>query len=102
MVRDMAVQPDKRSWAQLVAEGGRAPTERFRVGIWTLQAPENERTPLNYFLRCDRPRFPNGTGVSRTPHDGWTIWDGDARFSTWASPLECLEWWAARHERDVG
>ena len=94
----MAVQPDKRAWAAQVAEWGGTPTERFRVGEWTLQAQERDIRPSSYFVRSDRPGFPNGTNVSRNPHDGWTIYDGDARFSSHESPLRCLEWWAGRHQ----
>ena len=71
--------------------------EVHRVGIWTLHAPVGVARPTDFFVRCDRPGFPRGAGVSRHPHDGWVIRDGDARYSTWVSPLECLEWWASRH-----
>ena len=93
----MAVQPDKRAHAVQVAEWGGNETERFRVGLWTLTAWQRNTNPSSYFVRCDRPGFPNGTGVSRNPHDGWTIYDGDAKYSSHESPLRCLEWWAERH-----
>jgi hypothetical protein len=35
----------------------------------------------------------NGTDVSRNPHDGWTIYDGNAKYSSRRSPEDCLRWW---------
>lgn len=93
----MAVQPDKRAHAIQVAEWGGNETERFRVGVWTLTAWQRHPNPSTYFLRCDRPGFSKGTSVSRNPHDGWTIYDGDAKYSSRESPMRCLEWWASRH-----
>lgn len=94
----MAVQPDKRSWEAQVAAAGGTLTERFRVGPWTLRAAERDQRPSSFVLRSDRPGVlgPGEGGVSRNPHDGWTIYDGDARFSSHESPLRCLEWWAER------
>lgn len=92
----MAVQPDKRAWAAQVAEWGGTLTERYRLVEWTLQAPQRDTNPSSYFLRRDRPGFPNGTGVSRNPHDGWTIYDGDAKYSSRRGPEDCLRWWVDR------
>ena len=93
----MAVQPDKRAWAAQVAEWGGTLTERYRVGPWTLQAEARQTRPTQYQLRCDRSGFSNGTTVTRSPHDGWVIYDGDARFSSHRSPADCLRWWSERH-----
>lgn len=92
----MAVQPDRRPWERLVAENGWQQTERHRVGIWTLTASADDINPQSFNVRCDRPGFPKGAAVFKTPHDGWKIYDGDASYSTWGSPHECLEWWSAR------
>ena len=47
-------------------------------------------------LRYHRPGFSNGTSVHRDPHDGWTIYDGDAKYSSHRSPEDCLRWWVDR------
>jgi hypothetical protein len=92
----MAVQPDKRAWAAQVAEWGGTLMERHRIGEWTLQAPERDVRPWSYQVRRDRPGFPNGCTVTRNPHDGWTIYDGDAKYSSHSSPVDCLRWWVSR------
>jgi hypothetical protein len=94
----MAVQPDKRAWAARVAEWGGTLTERFRVGEWTLQAAERDVRPSSYAVRRDRSGTHAGTEVWRNPHDGWTIYDGDAKYSSHESPARCLEWWVARQK----
>jgi hypothetical protein len=92
----MAVQPDKRPWAELMVANGWDETERYRVGIWALKAPRVDHTPSAFRLRCDRPGFPKGTHVTWEPHHGWVIYDGDDKHSSRVSPLDCLEWWVAR------
>jgi len=72
--------------------------EVHRIGIWTLHAPIGVGRPTDFFVRCDRPGFPRGTGVSRHPHEGWIVYDGTERFSSHESPLRCLEWWVARQK----
>ena len=96
----MAVQPDKRAWAEQVAASGGTLTERYRVGVYTLRAPEREVRPSNYFLRSDRPGFEKGHGIGWEPHYGWVIYGtGDEMFCSRVSPLVCLEWWVARYGR---
>lgn len=95
-VLNVAVQPDKRSWNELMAANGWDETERYRVGIWTLKAPRIEPRPSSFRVRCDKPGFPNGTWVAWQPHDGWVIYDAEERFVSRTSPLECLAWWASR------
>jgi hypothetical protein len=92
----MAVQPDKRPWDELMIANGWDETERYRVGIWTLVAPRVDHTPSYFRLRCDRSGFAKGNGVSWQPHDGWTVWDGDANCMSRASPVDCLSWWVSR------
>jgi hypothetical protein len=94
----MAVQPDKRSWDELMAANGWDETERYRVGIWTLKAPRVELQPSSFRVRCDKPGFPKGTWVTWQPHHGWTIYDGDDHYSSRRGPDDCLQWWADRHQ----
>lgn len=93
----MAVQPDKRAPEIIAEERGTNFTVRFRVGAWTLQAMAMHPNPASYVLRHDWPGFPHGLSVYTSPHDGWVIWDGDEKFVSRDSPLECLQWWAGRH-----
>jgi hypothetical protein len=93
------VQPDKRPWGRQLAESGGTLTERYRVGRWTLVAAEREIRPHSYAIRSDRPGFPGWYAVWHAPHDGWCVADGDATYSSHESPLQCLEWWAARQDR---
>lgn len=92
----MAVQFDKRPWTELVVANGWDETERYRIGIWTLVAPRVDHTPSSYRLRCDRPGFPKGKGVSWQPHVGWAIYDGDEMYCSRVGASECLTWWAGR------
>lgn len=93
----MAVQPDKRSWERILADTGGTLTERYRAGTWTLVAAERELRPTTYMIRSDRPGFPRHYAVWHNLHDGWTVADGDAYYSSHKSPLKCLQWWAGRH-----
>ena len=95
-VLNVAVQPDRRSWDELMAANTRDETEGYRVAIWTLKAPRNEPRPSSFRLRCAKPGFPNGTWVSWQQHDGWAIYDGDDMHCSRVSPMACLEWWANR------
>jgi hypothetical protein len=72
--------------------------ERYRVGPWTLRAAPERAAPRDFVLRCDRPGFPKGQGVTLDLHDGWTMRDGGERFVSREGPLACLEWWASRHK----
>jgi len=92
----MAVQPDRRAWDEQVAASGGTLTERYRLGVYTLRAPEREVQPLYFFLRSDRPGFEKGRGVGWQPHGGWTTYDGAVQFASRLSPLECLRWWVKR------
>jgi len=84
-----------------VAAAGGSLTERFRVGPWTLRAPERDQRPTSFSLRSDRPGVlgPGEGSVWRDLHDGWTMYDGDAKFSSRESPSDCLRWWAERRTR---
>jgi len=92
----MAVQPDKRSREARREADGLNLTERYRVGIYTLQAMAMYTHPRGYEIRSDRPGFPRGYGVYYDAHDGWVVHDGEDRFSTRIGPLACLEWFAGR------